>query len=163
MGNDTPDWLDNDVVRARVYAKISVRDDGCWEWTGHRNSKGYGRYQFTGGRTLGAHRMVYAYHHGNLPNMDLDHLCRNRACCNPAHLEPVTKRTNTLRGVGVSAINAQKTHCSQGHLLEGRNLAALPGRSGFGERRCKRCHADSQRKYRSRKGRALAAQDAARG
>lgn len=65
-----------------------------------------------------AHRAVYEHLRGPIPvGLELDHLCRNTRCVNPAHLEPVTHRENALRGVGVSAINAAKTHCKYGHDL----------------------------------------------
>jgi hypothetical protein len=68
--------------------------------------------------------------------LTLDHLCRNKACVNPAHLEPVTNRENVLRGVGLSAENARKTHCKRGHPLSGDNVVVSKGGR---KRRCVAC------------------------
>jgi hypothetical protein len=75
-------------------------DTECWEWTAARKNGGYGSF-FVDGRHLYAHRFAYEMLVGPIPsNLELDHLCRNRGCANPAHLEPVTRRTNVLRGAG---------------------------------------------------------------
>jgi hypothetical protein len=72
-----------------------------------------------------AHRVSYVLAHGSIPDgLQLDHLCRNKLCVNPTHLEAVTARENTLRGVSVAAVNAKKTHCPRGHELSGSNLLA---------------------------------------
>lgn len=109
-------------------------ENGCWVWTLPLRI-GYGRFHF---RThlVSAHRFSYELLHGKVDNnLTLDHLCRNRACVNPAHLEPVTMRTNALRGVGPTAINARKTHCKRGHLLSGTNIQIKPD----GSRSCLVC------------------------
>lgn len=70
----------------------------CWIWQGEINRNGYGRVWIAGLRVM-AHRAVWQIIRGDIPDgLVLDHLCRNRACCNPCHLEPVTVRENTLRG-----------------------------------------------------------------
>jgi len=76
-----------------------VRYDGdCWLWRGASNGKGYGKY-WHAGRMVYAHRFSYEQHHGEIPvGLVLDHTCRNRACVNPMHLEPVSVRENTIRG-----------------------------------------------------------------
>src|SRR5690606_14050374 len=87
----------------------------CWKWTGGLNPGGYGRFS-VGGRCVAAHRFAYEALVGPIPEgLVLDHLCRNRACVNPDHTEPVTDRVNTLRGFGPSALNARATRCSEGH------------------------------------------------
>lgn len=87
----------------------------CWEWQGSTQSSGYSRLSYRGRTWLG-HRFSYEAFHDDIPNgMQIDHLCRNRICLNPDHLEPVTQRTNILRGSGVSAVNASKQRCPQGH------------------------------------------------
>lgn len=79
----------------------------CWLWTKSTNRNGYGRILKREGRkvrTLLVHRLVYTAVVGPIPKgAVLDHLCRNRRCANPAHLEPVSVRTNTLRGDGPTA------------------------------------------------------------
>lgn len=71
---------------------------GCWVWLGPFNRNGYGRAWFEGAREM-VHRLVYRLLVGPIPDgLVLDHLCRERCCANPAHMEPVTVRENTLRG-----------------------------------------------------------------
>jgi HNH endonuclease len=93
---------------------------GCWVWTGYRNpTSGYGTIKFTGTKGFYAHRLVYELLVGPIPEgLQLDHLCRNRWCVNPSHMEPVTQRENLLRGDTVVAKNAAKTHCLRGHLFD---------------------------------------------
>lgn len=87
---------------------------GCWEWLGRLNL-GYGKLSYHG-RSLYLHQVSYLLFVGPLiPGLTIDHLCRNRACGNPAHLEQVPRGVNVLRGEGVSAKNARKTHCPRGH------------------------------------------------
>ena len=70
----------------------------CWVWQRATSSNGYGR-GYANGITCQAHRMVYERMIGSIPDgLDLDHLCRNRACVNPEHLEPVTRLVNVARG-----------------------------------------------------------------
>ena len=100
---------------ANMRNKIRDTPEGCWEWTGAIQSRGYGSVGHAGKTTL-THRLAYELLVGPIPaGLHLDHLCRNRPCCNPVHLEPVEQRTNTLRGVGFAATNAVKTHCKRGH------------------------------------------------
>jgi hypothetical protein len=70
-------------------------------------------------------------------NLQIDHLCRNRACCNPEHLEAVSRKENILRGKAPSAVNAKKTHCHRGHLLSLENCDKYELK--FGIRKCKIC------------------------
>lgn len=95
----------------------------CIDWWGYVGADGYGRvHQYPMPPTV-AHRMVYEECFGLVPDgLVLDHLCRNRACVNPAHLEVVTHRTNILRGESPTANNAKKTHCKRGHALDGENV-----------------------------------------
>src|SRR6266576_3456485 len=99
----------------RFWAKVDRRgSEECWPWQANRG-RGYGNV-WIAGRMYRAHRVAYELLIGPIPEgLTLDHLCRNRGCVNPAHLEPVTSRENTLRGEGISANNARKTHCKHGH------------------------------------------------
>ena len=95
--------------------RIEVMPSGCWLWRGHLLHNGYGQVTLNNERYL-IHRLVYAYLVARIATgLTIDHLCRIRACCNPDHLEAVPIRTNILRGQGLAAINARKTHCPQGH------------------------------------------------
>lgn len=137
-GEMTPD------VEARFWAKVVVVEN-CWEWCGC-TSRGYGQF-YMGKKIHAAHRVSYELSVGPIPNgLTLDHLCRNRRCVNPSHLEPVTLKENVRRGRGPAAGNFRKTHCPQGHPLLGDNLVV---RRGW--RECKTCNrAASYRKYKKR-------------
>ena len=110
-------------------------NSGCWLLESAPNSNGYGRIQIDGVRGL-AHRVMYEHHVGTVPEgLDLDHLCRNRECCNPSHLEPVTRRENLMRGETIPAMHAAKTHCKRGHEFSPENTYVRKN----GTRWCKRC------------------------
>lgn len=100
--------------------------NGCWLWTGF-TLKGYGKFkrsrQGASYPTWFAHRVSYVWAKGEIPaGMVIDHLCRTRNCVNPDHLEAVTQQENTLRGEGIAAVNAHKTHCSKGHEFTEKNI-----------------------------------------
>jgi hypothetical protein len=122
--------------RERFMAKVAHPDSrGCVLWTGAKDGKGYGQFCF-GKKRFQAHRVAYEKLVGPISEgLQIDHLCRRRACVNPAHLEPVTPRVNYMRGIGQSAINAMKTHCPRGHPLSDENLLA----SVFPKRVCLTC------------------------
>jgi hypothetical protein len=129
---------------ARLYPKpvdYIEDDNGCWVWQRHIMAvEGYGRLRIDG-RFVMAHRYYYEKHVGPIPDgLVIDHLCRNRACVNPAHLEPVSLRENILRGEGIGARYARRTHCENGHPYEGDNLYVAPN----GSRRCRICRRDAR-------------------
>lgn len=103
----------------RFMAKVIILENGCWLWTGTKSGKGYGKMRLSVNQRrqmVLAHRFSYEHFISKIEDGKvIDHLCRNRSCVNPHHLEPVTNRQNILRGIGFAAINAAKTHCPQGH------------------------------------------------
>jgi len=118
-----------------ISSKMAEQDTGCWMWTAAVSADGYGSIKWQGD-TWRAHRLTYELLVGPIPDgLHIDHLCRNTLCVNPAHLEPVTPRTNTLRGTNRAAANARKTHCERGHELVGTNLIPRPN----GHRTCRTC------------------------
>ncbi|MFF2014026.1 HNH endonuclease signature motif containing protein [Streptomyces sp. NPDC058195] len=107
----------------------------CWTWTGAINNRGYGSFR-SGPLVVGAHRWSYVQLRGEIPaGLELDHRCRNRACVNPAHTEPVTHRVNTLRSTGPTARAARATACPSGHPYDAANTV----RDKRGARRCLAC------------------------
>lgn len=125
-----------------LMSKVHLAPGGCWDWTGALDRGGYGRtWSWT--KVVAAHRLSYELRVGPIPvGLDLDHLCRNRRCVNPDHLEPVTRRENVLRGEGPSGQAARRTHCPTGHALEGDNL--LPAKLLKGKRECRKCSNEKQ-------------------
>jgi hypothetical protein len=124
----------------RFWARVE-QGPACWPWAGFRSPRGYGRFTIDG-RGHQAHRIAYELVVGPIPDgLQLDHLCRNRGCVNPAHLEPVTSRENTLRGDTLPARNVTKTHCPAGHPLD--------SRKADGSRYCLTCNRERDRIYRA--------------
>lgn len=125
------------AIAARFESKVAKSSaTNCWEWLDYKTIYGYGHFSPVAGKTVRAHRFAYELWIGPIPEgLVLDHLCRNRACVNPAHLEPVSVRVNTLRGIGISAQRARQTKCSSGHEFTPENT----GTSSTGNRRCRTC------------------------
>ena len=112
--------LNEKSIRAKVQPiGYVLQENGCWQWVGHCAATGYGTHHDKSGKTVLAHRALYEMFRGPIPTeLQLDHLCRNRSCVNPDHLEAVTQRENLLRGVGAPARNIRKTHCPNGHAYD---------------------------------------------
>lgn len=120
---------------------------GCWLWSSWQ-AGGYGRIKVRG-KSYQAHRYIYELLIGPIPNgLQLDHLCRQTFCVNPEHMEPVTQRENCRRGIGPAAQCARRTHCPEGHPLEGENL--VPSLLAKGTRLCLICKHKRDAEYRER-------------
>lgn len=137
-------------LREQFEAQYEVTDDGHWLWTGPiTGASGYGKMKIFGGFAL-AHRFSYELHVGPIPDgLDLDHQCDIRLCVNYKHLKPMTRRENILRGNGLAAQNARKTHCPQGHPYDAPNTYTSGGR-----RWCRACGNKRARKNQARTRRA---------
>ena len=135
-------------VDERFAKKYVVSESGCWVWVGANTGNGhklrYGRFYVDRiHRVTLAHRWSYQRNGGVIPDgMEIDHLCRNTLCVNPAHLEPVTRRENVIRGTSPNAVNAAKTHCINGHALTAENCYAYRWPK---TRQCKACARQSSR------------------
>lgn len=136
---------DKDAL-TRFFERVAVGD--CWEWSAAR-SNGYGYFYPPGAsRSVGAHRWLYQQLVGGIPaGMELDHLCRNRRCVNPDHLEVVTKLENMRRGYGVGTLNARKTFCPAGHVYDTGNTMV----TNTGGRACRTCRNAWRRGHRARR------------
>lgn len=111
--------IDNEKTLARFLSKVQFTNT-CWLWTSNKRG-GYGLFKI-GTRQASAHRWFYEQIVAPIAlGLTIDHLCRVRNCVNPDHLEPVSNKENSLRGVGACAQNARKTHCKRGHEFTSEN------------------------------------------
>lgn len=144
----------------RFHNRYTVVDSGCWLWDtgrGVAKASGYASFAISHTRTVRAHRWSYEHFVGPIPDgWTVDHECHNRdtsckggptcihrRCVNPEHLVAKPLRDNLMGGQAPSAINARKTHCPKGHPYD--------GTGSKGERLCKRCRAEDQRRFQARK------------
>lgn len=141
------------TAEERFAEKWREDENGCHVWTAAKISNGYGYFHLGTGRL--AHRVAWEWANGPVPEGEqLDHLCRNRACVNVKHLEPVTCRENVLRGVGVSALNSKKTQCPRGHAFS-EKVKVRNGKPA--SRQCLECNRVSASALRQRRKQAKSA------
>ncbi len=152
-------YSDGVTAEERFWDKVDkgTDPDACWLWTAYVSPDGYGWCGY-GERSHGAHRLSWLFAHGDWPTEQVDHQCHNRSgcmltndcphrrCVRPDHLEDVPHAVNMLRGNTIAAVNALKTHCSKGHLLEAANIYA--DKKG---RVCRICNVERAREWRRKR------------
>ena len=128
----------------RFGTKIKLTDT-CWYWQGNCHcTTGYGRFWFGKSEYYFSHRLSYQWSKGPIPHgLTIDHLCRNRSCVNPEHLEAVSSIENVMRGISPWALNAKKTQCPKGHPYDGINKN--------GSRECSICRNAHKRERRRKR------------
>lgn len=127
-------------ISQRFWDKVE-KTESCWNWTAYKDRDGYGHFK-TDKISHYAHRFSYELFKNKIPqDKELDHLCRNRKCVNPNHLEVVTHKENMLRGESIQTKNAQKTHCVNGHEFNEENTYVWKNNN----RRCRVCNRNVKR------------------
>lgn len=121
------------------------KGDGCWEWQAGKSGAGYGQLSVDGEKVY-AHRFSYEVSVGLIPaGLSIDHLCENKPCVNPAHLEPVTHAENLAR------YRERRTHCKWGHELTPENTYEYVDSKGYKKKRCRECLREKQRRLNARR------------
>lgn len=140
----------SDFHKKRFWARVDVRGASeCWLWIGGKNTNGYGAVKINRVQ-LAAHRVAYTIMVGPIPDqLTIDHLCRNRLCQNPEHLEAVTHRENCLRAVPYRKNMKDRTHCNHGHSLKIHGYHKKRGH--WNHFACRLCSKLSKKNYRQRK------------
>jgi hypothetical protein len=121
------------------FGHVTETADGCWNYSPVHPETGYAQFTVDNGkRRVLAHRWSFEHFVAPIPEgLEIDHLCKNPACVNPWHLEPVTSRVNSLRGVG------SRETCVNGHPYDVGNTTIRPN----GHRRCRTCAREAQRRH----------------
>lgn len=142
----------------RFLKRVHTAENGCWDWLGGKTTDGYGVFCIAKGKNVLAHRFSYIHHKGEiLAELEIDHVCNNRCCVNPEHLEAVSHLENILRAkergsyknhIDIGAFQSSKTHCKLGHPYAGDNLVI---EKHNGARRCKICEKAKIERYRLKK------------
>ena len=134
----------------RFWSKVEKDPGGCWNWTASKYRNGYGSF-WDGTRGVKAHRFSWEQINGVVhEGFELDHLCRNKECVNPQHLEAVTHRENIMRGDGPELLRQyylSRTHCPLGHPYDNENTYIKPSNGG---RQCRVCREISRKKWEAK-------------
>lgn len=127
----------------RFLEKIEVLEGGCWKYLGAIKDNGYGVFSDGNRKQVYAHRFSFEAANGTIPfGLVIDHLCRNRWCVNPAHLEAVTQLVNLERGENKNFVRRANKICKRGHFQDKNNTLLRPD----GRRYCKLCRQIRRRK-----------------
>lgn len=145
--------LDPDCITPRLIARFWTKvdrsggPDECWPWTASTYRNGYGQFGIGRAKVFCSHRIAWELTHGPIPDtLTVDHLCKNRLCQNPAHMEIVTRGENSLRGTSPAAQNKRKTVCKHGHRFTPSNTYVDKN----GGRACRVCHRINEARRRER-------------
>lgn len=146
-----------EVMLERFWSKVHKNTStGCWDWLSSLSIGGYGRLAYKAMGVNYAHRFSWLIHGNKIPSgLQIDHLCRNRKCVNPDHMEVVSSRENTIRGENFCALQVRQTHCKWGHPFDQSNTYINPFN---GERHCRECARINGRRFRQRRALANKAQ-----
>lgn len=143
-GRPLPPLLPLPTEVERFWAKVE-RTEGCWRWGGAIDNGGYGRYAVRGVKNHLAHRYMYELVVGPIPSgLVIDHLCRNRRCVNPTHLEAVTTHVNNHRSTAPTILRSHATECPKGHPFDEANTGWEYPR-GQPRRICRACRREYKR------------------
>lgn len=139
----TPEWFSQHHMDKILNRRVIDPNTGCWNIPYAINPGGYSQWRSPSRASIQeafTHRFTYRFLKGPIPDgLHIDHLCRNRACANPDHMEPVTCAVNVLRGEGLCAQNARRSHCSNGHEFTPENTQMVLRSNGKQYRRCATC------------------------
>jgi hypothetical protein len=134
------------AIKFWALVDMSGGPQACWPWLGNVAGKGYGYFTRTQFKDRRAHRIAYTLTRGPIPDgLHIDHLCRMRLCCNPAHLQAVTNRENVLRGQHPNAVAHRTNICRRGHDLANARMT----KKGRDCRECKNMRARVRKKARA--------------
>lgn len=134
------------MLQERIRSLSKPVESGCWEWQAFRDEDGYGRVSTPTRGRFRAHRVSYEEFVGPIPaGLTIDHLCQNKACVNPEHLEPVTAVENHRRWA------ESRTHCKHGHEFSPENTYVWRNKDGEVHRACRTCNRAAQARYAARK------------